>query len=94
MVVMRGEITKGDSNIVVAVLDTGVEPNHVELPRVLDGYDAMTGGKANVYYKVDANHSKCIKYHGTIVAGMIAAAQKREIYFRYFSQCDTFTHKS
>ena len=69
------EITKGDSNIVVAVLDTGVEPNHVELPRVLDGYDAMTGGKANVYYKVDANHSKYIKYHGTIVAGMIAAAQ-------------------
>ena len=69
------DITKGDSNIVVAVLDTGVDPNHVELPRVLDGYDAMTGGKTNVYYKVDANHSKYIKYHGTIVAGMIAAAQ-------------------
>lgn len=34
------------------MLDTGVDPNHVELPRVLDGYDAMTGGKANVYYKV------------------------------------------
>lgn len=29
--------------------------------------------------KFDANHSKYIKYHGTIVAGMIAAAQTGNI---------------
>lgn len=69
------ELTKGKDSIVVAVLDTGIESNHVEFPRLLDGYDAMTGGEAVVYYNYDASHSKHSRYHGTTVAGIIAAAQ-------------------
>lgn len=69
------EFTKGKDSIIVAVLDTGIEPGHIEFPRLLDGYDAITGESAVVYHNIDSFHTKSVKYHGTMVAGFIAAAQ-------------------
>lgn len=55
-------ITKGDSNIVIAILDTGVDTTHPDL-RFVYGYDfANMDGNAND----DGNH-------GTACAGIVAA---------------------
>lgn len=68
------DITKGDSTIIVAILDTGVDQNHIELPRVLSGYDTVTGEDAKNYYFGGYPEGD----HGTKVAGVIAAAQNGE----------------
>lgn len=63
------EITQGDSAIVVAVIDDGVEHNHEDICRVLPGYTMYsqngTGEPQNA-----SPYDK--KYHGTSCAGIIA----------------------
>ena len=58
------DISKGDSNIIIAVLDSGVDPNHPDLSsKLLQGY--------NFY---DNNYNTTDVYgHGTKVAGVAAA---------------------
>jgi len=68
------QITKGDPNIKVAVLDVGIKLNHPDLEaNLLQGYDATTGALGG------ANGS-CLEYdhHGTCCAGVIGAADNNE----------------
>lgn len=59
-------VTQGNAAI-VAVIDTGVDADHPDLPRVLDGIDLVDGdGDA-----ADENG------HGTLIAGVIAATTDR-----------------
>ncbi len=62
-------ITKGNANIKIAVVDTGVELTHPDLQgNLLPGYDATGKGTAGgVFYDDDK--------HGTAVTGIIAAVQ-------------------
>ncbi|MEM2367237.1 MAG: S8 family serine peptidase [Candidatus Bathyarchaeia archaeon] len=58
------EITKGNQNIIVAILDTGVDVNHPDLSdKLLEGYNVYDG-TGDVYDDVG---------HGTRVAGAAAA---------------------
>jgi len=53
------------TGVMVAILDTGVDPGHPELsPRIIGGYNALAGGGSSA----DDNG------HGTHMAGIIAAA--------------------
>lgn len=63
------ELSSDLSNIVIAILDTGIERSHNDLKNIeiLEGYDA-TMGKNGVY--VDAEG------HGTAVAGIISSVAK------------------
>ena len=65
------DITKGSSDIVVAVIDNGVDLNHEDLSsNILQGY---TVGNATGYgAPQNANTNDC-KGHGTACAGIIAA---------------------
>jgi subtilisin family serine protease len=63
------EITTGDSNIVVAVLDTGVDSNHPDLVNnLVPGYDFLDND-AQPYPSLDHRWNA----HGTCCAGLIAA---------------------
>lgn len=62
--------TTGSSKITVAVIDTGVEPNHEDLSgNVIEGYTVgNVTGKGYPYSNLDPNMA-----HGTACAGIIAA---------------------
>lgn len=61
------DITKGDSSIIVAVLDLGVDTNHEDLrPNLVQGKNVLTGANNGQEGHFD--------YHGTACAGIIAAA--------------------
>jgi subtilisin family serine protease len=58
------EITRGDSSVVVAVLDTGIDSDHPEFAgRVLPGFDFVNGDS-------DPEDDES---HGTLVTGVLAA---------------------
>jgi subtilisin family serine protease len=58
------DISKGDPNVVIAVLDTGVDVNHPDLAgKILEGYNAYD----------DSNNIVDDIGHGTMVAGTAAA---------------------
>ncbi len=57
------DLTKGDSNLIVAVIDTGVKPDHPDLGVLVPGQNYVTGPLAP-----DDDNG-----HGTAVAGVIAA---------------------
>jgi PKD repeat protein len=56
-------LTTGSSNIVVAVVDTGVQPNHPDLGTLVPGYDFVN----------DDENTSDDEGHGTAVAGIVAA---------------------
>jgi len=63
------EITTGDPNIVVAVIDTGVDSNHPDLKNnLVPGYDFWENDNSP-----DTATSIWIDAHGTVIAGLIAA---------------------
>jgi subtilisin family serine protease len=58
------ELTEGEEDIIIAVLDTGVDPDHQDLAgKLVDGFNAFTNGA-----DYDDQHG-----HGTHVAGISAA---------------------
>ena len=60
------DITKGDPNIVIAIIDEGVDLTHIDLSgNLIAGYDATELGSAGAPSGDDA--------HGTAVAGIAAA---------------------
>ncbi len=63
----RGEkqISSGDPNIIIGILDTGVDINHPDL-RLVQGYDF--GDNDN-----DPNDNSAYAEHGTCTAGIAAA---------------------
>lgn len=62
-------ITRGDSTIKIAVIDSGVDTTHEDLMgNLLPGYDA-SGGNSNGYPNTD----KTSNAHGTACAGIIGA---------------------
>jgi subtilisin family serine protease len=69
------EITTGDPNIIVAVLDAGIDPNHPDLiNNLVAGYD---------FYEDDDSPDPALDHvlnaHGTMCAGLIAAQGNNEI---------------
>lgn len=63
------EITKGDSNIKVAIIDVGVELTHPDLAgNILPGFDATTGSSGG-----SGGGAQAEDYHGTCCAGIVAA---------------------
>lgn len=58
------DITHGDENVIVAIFDTGIEPDHPDSPNLLpNSFDTYTRTSPNQYYDK----------HGTSVAGIVAA---------------------
>jgi subtilisin family serine protease len=68
------EFGRGSSEVVVAVVDTGIHAEHVELNdgRVIAGYNAIS--KTNIA----ANSNSDDNGHGTAVAGVIAATSDND----------------
>ncbi|GAA0486841.1 hypothetical protein GCM10008986_10310 [Salinibacillus aidingensis] len=63
------EMTKGSSDVTIAVLDTGINKNHPDLKgRVLPGFDFVNNDSLP-----DDDH-----FHGTFIAGIIAANADRQ----------------
>jgi len=66
------EITTGDPNIIVAVIDNGVDSNHPDLiPNLVPGYD--------IFEDDDAPDPDPNNWHGTACAGLVAARGDNEI---------------
>ena len=63
------EINKGSNNILVAVIDTGINGQHIELNdgRIAEGYNVVTNTAIPANFNSDDNG------HGTAVAGVIGA---------------------
>ncbi|MBN1973135.1 MAG: S8 family serine peptidase [Sedimentisphaerales bacterium] len=69
------EITTGDPNIIVAVIDIGVESNHPDLVgNLVPGYDFFDGDN-----QPDPVYGHEYNGHGTCCAGLIAARGNNEI---------------
>jgi subtilisin family serine protease len=69
------EITAGDPNIVVAIVDTGVDSNHPDLVNnLVSGYDVY--GNDDLPEPVVGNHRDA---HGTACAGLVAAEGNNDI---------------
>jgi subtilisin family serine protease len=69
------EITTGDPNIVVAVLDSGVDSNHPDLVNnLVTGYDFYDNDD-----RPDPTTDHPMNVHGTACAGLIAAQGNNEI---------------
>ena len=67
-------ITNGKANIKIAVIDVGVDTNHIDLQeQLLPGYDALNGITKG-YPDVNNNEA-----HGTACAGIIAAKADNDI---------------
>ena len=64
------EISMGNENIKVAIIDKGVEKDHTDLPNVEDGYDASFSLSPAVVWNSNP--------HGTNCAGIIGAAGNNE----------------
>lgn len=58
------------NNIIVAVIDEGVEHNHEDLPNILDGYTANYANENGNPINATTNSPKA---HGTACAGIISA---------------------
>ena len=64
------EETKGDSNLLIAVIDTGVDQNHADLAgKVISGYNFVSSN----------NNTMDDNAHGTHVSGIIAALTNNNI---------------
>lgn len=63
------KLSKGDPNIVVAVIDTGIDSTHEDLidSNFVNGYNFVKDKKISAYSNSDDNG------HGTLVAGVIGA---------------------
>ena len=69
------EITTGDPNIVVAIIDTGVDSNHPDLAlNLVPGYDFRDDDESPYPNTTDPNDN-----HGTACAGLVAAQGNNEI---------------
>jgi subtilisin family serine protease len=69
------EITTGDPNVVVAVIDTGVDPNHPDLiNNLIAGYDFLDDD-----ILPDPMAGQAFNSHGTHCAGLIAGESDNEI---------------
>lgn len=64
-------LTTGDSSVVVAVVDTGVQPNHPDLGTLISGYDFVNNDGDPSDDNLNASTGEY--GHGTAVAGIIAA---------------------
>lgn len=82
------DISKGDDSVIVAVLDTGIIPNHPDLKaRLLPGVDFVGGRKSSStksYIITDNDPTDETPYeqggsHGTHVAGIIGAVTNNQI---------------
>jgi hypothetical protein len=63
-------ITSGNSNVIIAVNDTGIDTTHLDLiPNLLPGYDA--------YYNIPSAYS--LFHHGTRCAGIVGAVKNNNL---------------
>lgn len=67
------EVNQGSADVVVGILDTGVDEQHPELEEAFDADKSVSCA----YGKVDDRHGawRDVHYHGTHVAGTVAAAR-------------------
>jgi len=80
------ELSTGSSSLVVAVVDTGILPNHPDLQgRLLPGYDFILD-KANSADgdswdadPTDTDDKSSSRFHGTLVAGILGAASNNKL---------------
>ena len=63
------ELSRGSSNVTIAVIDTGIHASHIELNdgRIIEGYDTIKNET------IPANSNSDDNGHGTAVAGVIGA---------------------
>lgn len=67
-------ITKGNQNIKVAIIDTGVDASHSDLGyNVNDGYSQIDTTNGVNYTSVPNAHISPVHFHGTFVAGVLGA---------------------
>ena len=67
------DITTGDAAVTVAVLDTGVDGDHVDLAENLVEQVDLSSGRARVR-PLGSDNDTCDVGHGTFVAGIVGAA--------------------
>lgn len=67
------DITKGNPNIKVAIIDAGVDASHYDLGYGNDGYTQIDTSNGVNYTSVTNAHISPILFHGTFVAGVLGA---------------------